>query len=215
MTTTNRLEWGLNAHPESTPAYWGARAILGSYRDKSPIDLLPDRQAGGGDLFPLLASLLNDAGGMKVAQARVSALLNNNLMSSRERKEFTLIDNDMMTMVANTNGSHGYLYLSAWLKAETFDLSDAKWSGTGEPPEAGETVETSVWKKPVKVLTSINLHGHRFLAFLTGREPEGLDELRRWSRPIPYDSVVSGVSATERLHLPHLAVGLTVGRELR
>ena len=74
-------------------------------------------------------------------------------------------------------------------------------------------------KKPVKVLTSINLHGHRFLTFLTGRKPTGLDSLRRWSRPIMKgDKQVASSEhplATESLHLPHLAVGLTVGKELR
>ena len=145
----------------------------------------------------------------------MKALCNNYLMKVNKAQEFTLIDNDMMQMVADTRGSHGYLYISAWLKPETFNIEDAKWSGTGEPPETGATVETSVWKKPVKVLTSINLHGHRFVAFLTGREPEGLDSLREWRRPIPRDSVNAGVSATERLSLPHLTVGLTVGRELR
>ena len=215
MSIFDNHDWGLNAHPENAPAHWGARAILMTHRSTTPIDLLPDRQDGSGDLFPVLASLLNDAGGIKVAQARVTALLNNGLMSSSEAEEFTLIDNDMMRMVANTRASYGYLYISAWLKPETFDVSEAKWGGSGEPPEAGDTVETSVWKKPVKVLTSINLHGHRFVAFLTGRQPEGLNSLREWRRPIPRDSVNSGVSATERLHLPHLAIGLTVGRELR
>jgi hypothetical protein len=211
----DNYDWGLGLQPDDAPAYWGARAILDLRQPKNPIDLLPDRQGGGGPLFSVLASLLSDAGGMKVAQARVKALLNNNIMSSRDGQRFTLIDNDMMKMVADTRGSHGYLYISAWLKPETFDLSDAKWGGSGEPPEAGDTVETSVWQEPVKVLTSINLHGHRFIAFLTGREPEGLDALREWSRPVLRSTPDRGVSATERLNLPHLCVGLTVGRELR
>lgn len=214
MGIFDNYDWGLGLQPDNAPAYWGARAILNT-RQTNPIDLLPDRQGGGGPLFPVLASLLNDAGGIKVAQARVKALCNNYLMESTEAQEFTLIDNDMMKMVADTRGSYGYLYISAWLKPETFDLSNAKWGGSGEPPEAGDTVETSVWKEPVKVLTSINLHGHRFVAFLTGREPEGLNSLREWRRPIPRDSANAGVSATERLNLPHLTVGLTVGRELR
>ena len=163
----------------------------------SPIDLVPNRQSGGGELFAVLASLLKDAGGIEVAQARVKALLDNDMMESSESKRFTLIDNDMMTMVADTRASYGYLYLSAWLKPETFDISEAKWGGTGDPPEAGETVKTSVWQEPVKVLSSINLHGHRFLTFLTGR---------------PVD-VTKAASIDPRV--PKLAVGLTVGNELR
>jgi hypothetical protein len=190
----NNQIWGLNAHPEDSPAYWGARAILTS--GKNPIDFVPNRQSGGGDLFSVLASLLNDAGGLKIAQARVRALLDTWQMSSRESKLFTLVDNDMMTMVANTNGSYGYLYISAWLKPETFDLSDAKWGGSGEPPEAGATVETSVWGKPITVLSSLNLHGHHFLTFLTGR---------------PVD--VSKADSIDP-RVPKLAVGLTVGNEL-
>jgi hypothetical protein len=193
--TTRRLDWGLNAHPEDSPGCWGARAILQS--GSNPIDIVGNRQDADGPLFGVLASLLNDAGGLKVAQARVRELQNTWQMSSSESKLFTLVDNDMMTMVANTNGSHGYLYISAWLKAETFNLEGAEWSGSDEPPEAGATVETSVWKRPVKVLTSINLHGHRFLTFLTGR---------------PVD-VSKATSIDPRV--PKLAVGLTVGNELR
>lgn len=193
--TARRLHWGLNAHPESTPGCWGARAILTS--GKNPIDIVANRQDADGPLFGVLASLLNDAGGLKVAQARVRALRNTWQMSSSESKLFTLVDNDMMKMVANTNGSHGYLYLSAWLKAETFDVSEAKWGGTSEPPEVGDTVETSVWEKPITVLSSINLKGHRFLTFLTGR---------------PVD--VSKADSIDP-RVPPLAVGLTVGNELR
>lgn len=194
--TAGRLYFGLNAHPKNTPGYWGARAILGSYRDKNPIDIVANRQNGGGDLFSVLASLLNDAGGLKVAQARVRALLNTWQMSSSEAKLFTLVDNDMMKMVADTRGSHGYLYVSAWLKPETFNLEGAEWSGSSEPPKAGDTVETSVWGKPITVLSSINLKGHRFLTFLTGR---------------PVD--VSKADSIDP-RVPSLAVGLTVGNEL-
>lgn len=195
--TTQRLDWGLNAHPDDAPGCWGARAILRPHRSMSPIDLVPNRQSGGGELFAVLASLLKDAGGIEVAQARVKALLDNALMASSESKLFTLIDNDMMTMVADTRASYGYLYISAWLKAETFDVSEAKWGGSGDPPEAGDTVKTSVWQEPIEVLTSINLHGHRFLTFLTGR---------------PVD-VSKATSIDPRV--PKLAVGLTVGNELR
>jgi len=219
MSIFTNTNWGLNAHPSDAPAHWGARAILDSRQPKNPIDLLPDRQGGGGDLFPVLASLLDAAGGMAIAQARVYALLNNHLMSSHKAELFTLIDTDMVKMVANTNASSGYLYLSAWLKPETFNVSDAKWSGTGSPPEPGDHVRTSVWKEEVTVLSNINLHGHRFLTFLTGRKPAGLDSLRRWSRPImKNDKQVASnehPSATDCLSLPYLAVGLTVGHELR
>jgi len=195
--TARRLHFGLNAHPENTPGHYGARAILGSYRDKNPIDIVGNRQDGDGPLFGVLVSLLNDAGGLKIAQARVRALLDTWQMSSSESKLFTLVDNDMMTMVANTNGSHGYLYLSAWLKPEAFNLEGAEWSGSDDPPEAGTTVETSVWEKPITVLSSLNLHGHHFLTFLTGR---------------PVD--VSKASSIDP-RVPPLAVGLTVGNELR
>ena len=220
MGIFDNVNWGLNAHPSDAPAYWGARAILkADQRVTNPIDLLHDRQCGGGPMYSVLSSLLNDAGGMEIAQARVYALLNNYIMHPEDHELFTIIDNDMMTMQVNTNGSCGYLYLSAWLKPEAFDVSDAAWSGADAPPEPGDIVRTSVWKKPVKVLTSINLHGHRFLTFLTGRKPTGLDSLRRWSRPIMKgDKQVASSDhplATESLHLPHLAVGLTVGKELR
>jgi len=214
------MPWGLNAHPDDSPGVWGARAILNVGAD-NPIDLLPDRQSSGGDLFPVLMKLLNEAGGMKIAQARVYALLNNYIMSPREGQQFTLVDNDLMTMVANTNGSHGYLYLSAWLKPGAFDLERASWSGSSEPPEPGEVIDSKVWKEPVPLLTYINLHGHRFMVFLTGRKPSGLGSLRKWRKPV-LPSERERTWASERdpsplvsLHIPHLTIGLTVGHELR
>ena len=206
-----RLAWGLHAHPGESPGYWGARALLQTSGD-FPIDLLPDRQDSGGPLFNVLAKLLNKGGGIAIAQARVRALCNNWLMRPSKRHEFTIIDTDMMKMVANTNGSHGYLYLSAWLKPETFDVSEAKWEETVALPAAGDLINTSVWSEPIEVLTQINLHGNLFLVFLTGRKVRDLDHLARF-RPLA-DQGDGGVSAVERLHYPHLAVGLTIGREL-
>jgi hypothetical protein len=49
-------EWGLGLQPDDAPAYWGARAILDLRQPKNPIDLLPDRQSGGGALFSVLGS---------------------------------------------------------------------------------------------------------------------------------------------------------------
>ena len=214
MGIFDNFQWGLNAHPDDSPGFWGARAILNVGLD-NPIDLLPDRQSGGGPLLPVLADLLNQGGGLKIAQARVYALLNNFLMDPREGKLFTLIDTDMMTLVANTNGSHGYLYLSAWLKPEAFDIERACWDGEGEPPKRGDVIRTSVWKKPVPVMSGINIRGQHFLTFLTGRKPRDLKRLREW-RPNGRTMGDPGhPHATASLNIPYLAVGLTTGSELR
>jgi hypothetical protein len=216
---TNRLPWGLNAHPNDSPGYWGARAIKSG--GSRPIDLLPDRQSGGGDLFGVLADLLDKRGGMAIAQARVYALCDNFLMKPDESREFTIIDCDLMKMVANTNGSHGYIYLSAWLKPEFFALEGAKWSGEKDPPEVGDFVHTSVWergKEDVRVLANINLHGHRFVVFGTGRKvpAKELRQLREWRQPtVSLPGSGRGMSALENLSKPSLSVGLTVGHELR
>ncbi len=193
--TARRLDWGLNAHPEDSPGCWGARAILVT-SSSHPIDIVGNRQDIDGRLGGLLVTLLGKAGGLEIAQARVRGLLDSRLMFPEASEKFTLVDNDMMTLVGDTRGSHGYLYLSAWLKPETFNTEGAEWSGSGEPPQMNDIVKTSVWEEPIQVLSGINLHGHHFLTFLTGR---------------PVD-VEKATSIDPRV--PKLAVGLTVGNEL-
>jgi len=209
-----KLQWGLNAHPENAPAFWGARAIL-KFGANNPICLLPDRQAGSGPLYKVLTQLLNEGGGLEIAQARTYALLNNWLMSSKKAQTFILLDTPLMKMVANTNGSHGYLYISAWLKPDALDLTGAQWSGSAEPPEAGKMIETAVWDHKVEVLTPLNIDGHHFLVFLTGRKPDKkkLAALRKWRRE---EQPRAGLpSAVDGFDNPPLAIGLTVGSELR
>jgi hypothetical protein len=130
-------------------------------------------------------------------------------LSSREAEEFVLLDTDLIRVIGNTNASHGYLYLSAWLKPEALDTSEATWSGQDAPPEPGSRVRTRVHKQgaeDVKVLTSINLHGHHFVVFLAsdakvdGRDLRELREGRRY---------------LDTPHHPYPALGLTVGHELR
>jgi len=207
-----KLEWGLSAHPEDAPAYWGARAIL-KFGPHNPIDLLPNRQSGGGPQYKVLTQLLNEGGGLKICQARTYALLNNFIMSIRENQTFILLDTPLLRVVANTRASHGYLYMSAWLKPEALNLEGAKWSGSSPPPKAGDVVGTKVWKHPVEVLTPMNLNGHYFLVFMTGRTPEGLEQLRSWRKGTP--ARPNAVSAVDNFNKPSLAVGLTVGNELQ
>jgi hypothetical protein len=210
--------YGLNAHPDDAPGWWGARAILAP-RAFRPMDILPDRQSSGGERFPLLMRLLNEYGGLSIAQARASALCNNFKLVGKEQFERILLDTDLVKVVADTRASHGYVYISAWLKAETLDVSEAKWTGAQPPPAPGTTISTSVWGSPVEVLTSMNLNGHHFLAFSTGRPVKSheLEELREWRLPLA--NAKAGRSRTPsalvNLHYPALAIGLTVGHEVQ
>jgi len=81
------LEWGYTPGlPLGATAAWGARAIL----RHGSADLLHDRQ--------------------------IKRLSNSGLMRSEEANEFVLYEDGDVAIVGNTNASHGYLYLVAFLK---------------------------------------------------------------------------------------------------
>jgi hypothetical protein len=91
---------------EDRNGYWGARAIFRGYGDGFLIDLLSDRQSHE-NISDDFLSWIN-----------VTALpwLRNEVieqeLSSSESKEISLEDGNF-ELKANTNGSHGYLYIGA------------------------------------------------------------------------------------------------------
>ena len=95
-------------------AYWGARAI---WKGRGPMDLLRDRQsmvAVDKATADRLASLLN-GGALKAANKRLDALANRWEVSPGEANEVVLHEDASVRIVANTNASHGYLYVTAQL----------------------------------------------------------------------------------------------------
>ena len=113
--TYGAWSWGYSpAMTHEHAAYWGARAI---WRGDGPMDLLPDRQSvlarSEADAKRLVV-LLN-AGARAAANRRLAALANRWEVSPREAAEVVLHDDGTVRIVANTNASHGYLYVTAQL----------------------------------------------------------------------------------------------------
>lgn len=109
MANTSELQWGLRMDHECRAA-WGARALYGRIDRK--IDLLPDRQDCKGDEtdMELLFSWLNHCGGLR----RMRELVRAERLCVNERREVR-IDGGYFHCVANPNGSHGYLYITAYM----------------------------------------------------------------------------------------------------
>jgi hypothetical protein len=126
--TESKLEFGLSrAVPGHVQAAWGARAIyvdpIRTSRRVSPkgvrdkhfqprFDLVWDRQS---------------TFGAEEERKRLQVFLDQFLQKANEefgrafldkgsRETETLIDNPQGTIVCSCNGSHGYVYLAAWLK---------------------------------------------------------------------------------------------------
>jgi hypothetical protein len=120
MTTTERQTnlpgWGLTAAiPADAPAAFGARLIV---TQDGTTDLLFDRMDIGGEDRAdrqRLADLLN-AGRLRAMRDVVEDLLASFIMDTRKGEPFVIFEDDGVLAVANTNGSAGYCYVSAWLK---------------------------------------------------------------------------------------------------
>lgn len=122
------LRFGLNdVWPESAQATWGCRLIV---TQDGYVDFVPDRQdmAGQDPWRGYLHKGLNNVLPIPALKDRVSWLLRNGFMQTRVQEDFVLYMgpipyywserdrdvNDHLTIVANTNASAGYCYVSAW-----------------------------------------------------------------------------------------------------
>ncbi len=153
------LDWGYNTpEAEGSPAVWGARAIWPSslpLTSHFPLDLLPDRQSLRGDEAAKdgLCHLLNN-GVLEAAQARMAAYVRKGLVRPDTRNEVVLYDSSLIKVVGNTNASHGYFYVTAFIKPvdcakhvpdgveralDEFAEGEFRWSGP-RIPEVGEEV---------------------------------------------------------------------------
>jgi len=107
------LRFGYSAGlPGGTVTAWGARAIITQTGD---VDLLPDRQAAAGaeqDIDALLHRLNNGVNAAWIERAK--DMLRGYEMNTRKAEHFTLYADEHVTVVANTNGSAGYLYVAAY-----------------------------------------------------------------------------------------------------
>lgn len=109
-----QLRFGLsNAVPEDVRTAWGARWIW-------PDDMLPDRQGFETDLDDAGADAFFtwlNSGPLMKARAEARRLASSHQLSTTENRQVTLYEDDGGIVVGNPNGSHGYLYVSAWKHA--------------------------------------------------------------------------------------------------
>jgi hypothetical protein len=111
------LTFGYNQGlPKSVKAAWGARLIV---QQDGYTDFLGNRQDSFGedaDVDKLFAWI--NTGAMTTARKKAEELLASYKMSTRRAEHFVLYEDDKGAIVGNTNGSAGYLYVAAWLKAD-------------------------------------------------------------------------------------------------
>lgn len=101
------LQFGLaSAVPKTAKAAWGARMIF-------PNDLVGDTPSGKSPL--------------QLARLTALAMSNSYELLPNGHEQVTLYEDEFGIIVANPRGSHGYLYVAAWLKDSyiaTLDLPD-------------------------------------------------------------------------------------------
>jgi len=134
MTTTenNRdLDFGYApaieaAQMDSSPAIWGARAIVEN--SSMGFALVPGRNSWYTEderARKALVVALNK-GVLDACRAEFVRLRDENWDINRVSQEYVLFEDDAIRVVGNTNGSYGYLYLAAWIKAPDFT---GEWNG--------------------------------------------------------------------------------------
>ena len=217
-------QWGYNTpEAEGSPAVWGARAIWPNrYGPPNfPLDILHDRQSMRGEKADRdgLAYILNN-GVLEAVQARMAAYVRSGLVRSDTRNEVVLFESNAVKVVGNSNASHGYFYVTAFVKpidyaehvpdAAEKDLAafaedEFRWSGPRVPAVGEEVILSDRFPnrqfrgRRVKVLAHAIEAKHLFLV-IEGlvpdredlkREREGiLDVLRTGAVHRPRPSVV-------------------------
>jgi hypothetical protein len=117
MTNAQKLGWGAAALvPEGAKAAWGARMIITQSGD---VDLVYDRQHAVGDDASIDALIAHLNGGViKQFKDKLSGMLRRYEVSTTEGADVVLYEDDTVKVAGNSNGSHGYFYVAAWLKEE-------------------------------------------------------------------------------------------------
>jgi hypothetical protein len=112
------FSWGYGpAVTKEHKAYWGARTIWTG----GDWDILHDRQslvATDKDAAERLARLLN-SGRLKAAGKRLKDMSNKWEVTTSEPGEVVLLDDGLVRIVGNSNGSYGYFYVTAQLLEAT------------------------------------------------------------------------------------------------
>ena len=118
MSNSNKqsIGWGLMVMaPDEAAAKWGARAILRG----SDIDLVHDRQSieGSPEARKKLVRWLNGTA-FPAGRTKLVRLIQNGEVRPDKGNRIVLYEDDTAKLIADTHGSHGYLYIGAWLKTD-------------------------------------------------------------------------------------------------
>jgi hypothetical protein len=133
-------------------AIWGARAIA---TEDPGFGLVPDRiswYAGNEAERSALALALNK-GVLDVCRERFAELKDEHWDIHRVAKEYVLYEDEAIKVVGNTNGSYGYLYLTAFILPPD---RTGEWRGNFRPAPGG-VVNVTV----NSIGEAIVLRGHR------------------------------------------------------
>lgn len=114
MRDTLALRFGANQYiPDGLKAAWGARLIVSQ---GGMVDLVHDRQDAAGD-DALVADMLAwvNHGAWAAARDKIAEALRTRTIQTTTGSPFLAYEDERGIMLGNTNGSHGYFYLVAWL----------------------------------------------------------------------------------------------------
>jgi hypothetical protein len=112
MSTALSLRFGQpQILPDTATAAWGARMIVTQTGD---VDFLGDRSDASGDTDALFL-LLDMRCSLPLLRDTIGDLLRRGWMQTRQGEDFIVHQDDQLTIHANTNGSAGYCYVTAWL----------------------------------------------------------------------------------------------------
>jgi hypothetical protein len=99
-----------DAVPETATGAWSARAIV---TQDGMFDIPHDRQDFHGD--PDILDALTNRFPLTELKDTIRELLVCGDMSTRKQETFILFQDDVLTVVADTNASAGYCYIGAWV----------------------------------------------------------------------------------------------------
>lgn len=120
MTTTGvKTRFGAHAlQPDGLRAAYGGRWIV---KQDGYTDLVWDRHGVEGEDVEALLDWLNEPrgeGALQKAREKASELLKRRTIRTNEQSPIVLYQDRKGAVVADTNGSYGYLYVTGWLYSD-------------------------------------------------------------------------------------------------
>jgi len=93
------------------------------------------------------------------------------MMHADKSETFEVFNDGHMVIKANTNASHGYIYLVAY-PIHVADTSELKWSGKEPPPKVGDRIMAMRDIGEATVVSHVAMHGYLFMNVLAANPPD-------------------------------------------